>query len=336
MSFDIKLKLLRLNFKITVLFMDEDIPRRERRFYREEGTQEAEKTEKPIESKQITSSDLEDTGRREKVKMVAQKSEKSRNIAEKIADTLFGQFKKKESEEEKKKREHELAERELAKFKQKFRRQPTEQEFEQMASNIFEQLGKEKREKKETGREKEEKKGEIKKKISAKEEELEKMPAWKRRRFEREQATEETEEEKEGRKGEEKKKKEEKEKKSEEKGQAGRKGKFIRRRGREEKIEEKEEVTEEELGEKFEVEDLFKEDDGEVSEVGEENELEELEKEFEEEKQVQKCPHCKKETSEIIYCPECGEAYCEKCCKKKEKIAEKIKYYCPACGKASF
>ncbi len=45
------------------------------------------------------------------------------------------------------------------------------------------------------------------------------------------------------------------------------------------------------------------------------------------------CPNCKKPTELIIYCPECGAAYCPACAKKIEKAAGKTKYYCPKCGK---
>jgi len=55
-------------------------------------------------------------------------------------------------------------------------------------------------------------------------------------------------------------------------------------------------------------------------------------KSLEQEEKAKKCPSCGKGT-ELIYCPECGTAYCEKCAKKVEEVAGKKKYYCPKCGK---
>ncbi|MFH1256090.1 MAG: PKD domain-containing protein, partial [Candidatus Diapherotrites archaeon] len=54
-------------------------------------------------------------------------------------------------------------------------------------------------------------------------------------------------------------------------------------------------------------------------------------KEEEEEKDL--CPRCWSTPVNVIYCPECGEGFCEKCAKKAEIVPGKVKYFCPKCGK---
>jgi hypothetical protein len=44
------------------------------------------------------------------------------------------------------------------------------------------------------------------------------------------------------------------------------------------------------------------------------------------------CPSCKKETEEVIFCPECGNAFCAQCA-KTQAIAGQKKIYCPKCAK---
>ncbi|VVB99335.1 Uncharacterised protein [uncultured archaeon] len=44
------------------------------------------------------------------------------------------------------------------------------------------------------------------------------------------------------------------------------------------------------------------------------------------------CPHCNNKAEEIIYCPECGDAFCSHCAKKMEVLPGAIKYMCPKCG----
>jgi len=44
------------------------------------------------------------------------------------------------------------------------------------------------------------------------------------------------------------------------------------------------------------------------------------------------CPNCEKPTDEVIYCSSCGAAFCDSCAKAKEKYPDKVKYTCPHCG----
>ncbi len=41
----------------------------------------------------------------------------------------------------------------------------------------------------------------------------------------------------------------------------------------------------------------------------------------------EECPNCSKETDKVLYCPNCGAAFCEKCSKKQGDF-----YLCPKCG----
>lgn len=41
----------------------------------------------------------------------------------------------------------------------------------------------------------------------------------------------------------------------------------------------------------------------------------------------EECPNCKKDTDKILYCPNCGTAFCDKCSKKQGDS-----YLCPKCG----
>jgi len=77
--------------------------------------------------------------------------------------------------------------------------------------------------------------------------------------------------------------------------------------------EEKEDVGEEELGDNFSLSDL---ETGEGKESSGEG----------------KCPNCGKTAEEIIFCPECGAAFCENCA-KTERIGSEKKIVCPKCGK---
>ncbi len=45
------------------------------------------------------------------------------------------------------------------------------------------------------------------------------------------------------------------------------------------------------------------------------------------------CPNCGNQTEDVIFCPECGTAFCEKCAKRVEKIGTAKKVVCPNCGK---
>ena len=47
----------------------------------------------------------------------------------------------------------------------------------------------------------------------------------------------------------------------------------------------------------------------------------------------EKCPKCGKPAEEVIFCPECGAAFCEKCAKKVEVVGNARNIVCPGCGK---
>jgi len=46
----------------------------------------------------------------------------------------------------------------------------------------------------------------------------------------------------------------------------------------------------------------------------------------------EKCPRCGKPAEEVIFCPECGAAFCEKCAKKVEVVGNARNIVCPGCG----
>lgn len=52
----------------------------------------------------------------------------------------------------------------------------------------------------------------------------------------------------------------------------------------------------------------------------------------EEEPAEDKCPNCKRPADDIIFCPECGTAFCEKCAKKIEIVAGTKNAVCPSCS----
>jgi len=87
------------------------------------------------------------------------------------------------------------------------------------------------------------------------------------------------------------------------------------------------------------IEDLFGEEkkDGAESKggsggIGDEFSLEGLEDESEG-ISGKKCPCCKGMAQQIIYCHECGAAFCDKCAKPAEQIGSEKKFICPSCGK---
>ena len=44
------------------------------------------------------------------------------------------------------------------------------------------------------------------------------------------------------------------------------------------------------------------------------------------------CPNCKSKAEQLVYCPQCGTAFCDHCAKKVEVQQEALKYTCPKCG----
>jgi predicted RNA-binding Zn-ribbon protein involved in translation (DUF1610 family) len=45
-----------------------------------------------------------------------------------------------------------------------------------------------------------------------------------------------------------------------------------------------------------------------------------------------KCPSCGTKTKELVFCPNCGNAFCNHCAKKVEVQKESVGYTCPKCG----
>ena len=45
------------------------------------------------------------------------------------------------------------------------------------------------------------------------------------------------------------------------------------------------------------------------------------------------CPNCGNKTSHIIFCPDCGNAFCAHCAKTAVREGEMVKYTCPKCGR---
>lgn len=80
------------------------------------------------------------------------------------------------------------------------------------------------------------------------------------------------------------------------------------------------------------VEDIFAEEkkgaqSGAQKEEGEEFSLGELGE------AEQQCPKCGKQASKVVFCPECGTAFCYSCAKKVERIGSIETVVCPECGK---
>ena len=80
------------------------------------------------------------------------------------------------------------------------------------------------------------------------------------------------------------------------------------------------------------VEDIFAEEkkgaqSGAQKEEGDEFSLGELGE------AEQQCPKCAKPASKVVFCPECGTAFCYSCAKKVEKIGSIETVVCPDCGK---
>lgn len=101
--------------------------------------------------------------------------------------------------------------------------------------------------------------------------------------------------------------------------------------------------TSEELEEKDEQEEF--DDKQNVEKLAEVDELGSLEDELSDDNfdSVEKemttnlnmCPRCNNKTEELIYCPTCGEAFCNHCAKAVEVLPDSAKYTCPKCS-ASF
>ncbi|HLC78916.1 MAG TPA: hypothetical protein VJG83_00665 [archaeon] len=48
--------------------------------------------------------------------------------------------------------------------------------------------------------------------------------------------------------------------------------------------------------------------------------------------EIDECPRCKSKTADFIYCPNCGDAFCNHCAKSVEPQPDTIKYTCPNCA----
>jgi len=78
---------------------------------------------------------------------------------------------------------------------------------------------------------------------------------------------------------------------------------------------------------------------GGMEEIGELEGMEELGEEgleeiapLEEEKEANVCPKCKKPALKLIYCPKCGNAFCDSCAKERKETPVAVEYVCPHCG----
>ena len=80
----------------------------------------------------------------------------------------------------------------------------------------------------------------------------------------------------------------------------------------------------------LEIKDLLKENSSGTG-SGENNEFDLSG--FDTENTEKKCPNCENNAEEIIFCPECGSAFCKNCA-KTENIGTEKKVLCPKCGKA--
>jgi len=74
-----------------------------------------------------------------------------------------------------------------------------------------------------------------------------------------------------------------------------------------------------------------------VDELGSlENKLEDVDNfdliEQETESTENNCPNCNNKTKDFIYCPNCGEAFCDHCAKKVEVKIDSLNYTCPKCS----
>ncbi len=80
-----------------------------------------------------------------------------------------------------------------------------------------------------------------------------------------------------------------------------------------------------------EIDELAKLEDelGGGAEEGE-GEFDLVEKEFD--SAATSCPKCQSKAEEIIYCPNCGDAFCDHCAKKVEVLSDAVKYTCAKCG----
>lgn len=58
-------------------------------------------------------------------------------------------------------------------------------------------------------------------------------------------------------------------------------------------------------------------------------EIETLPQEVETDKNV--CPNCRNKAEDIIFCPECGQGFCNHCAAKVEVQQDSVKYSCPKC-----
>lgn len=93
-----------------------------------------------------------------------------------------------------------------------------------------------------------------------------------------------------------------------------------------------------------ELEELEKmERDDNVKKLASIDELSKLEKELSSagdfdlvEKEVEtthnNCPRCSNKAVDIVYCPNCGDAFCDHCAKKVEVQEDAVKYTCPKCN----
>jgi len=69
------------------------------------------------------------------------------------------------------------------------------------------------------------------------------------------------------------------------------------------------------------------------SDLGTDDDIDLIEKEVADPK-ANVCPNCNNSSSNLVYCPSCGQAFCDHCAKGVEVGTETIKYTCPKCSYA--
>ncbi len=219
-----------------------------------------------------------------------------------IAESVAGQPKKDLTKEEKEEITMQLALDEVKKFKEQHKRLPKKEEYEKIAESIYEQLH------------------DQAKRAKKAERLARKRPSKRDKKAQRDE----------------------------------KRAKRKRRRGKKDEEEEQEEaldqksalfgkmkgaakgLTQEEI-KGMSVEDLFggteKKGKGKAGQsIGDEFDLaglSNLDSSVQEERE--KCPKCGAETDEVVFCPECGTAFCENCAKKVEKLGSTKTYTCPKC-----
>ncbi len=267
----------------------EEVPRRQRRFYRQEQSENEKQQAKP--ERQVERRPLSFRGEEQQKPVQGQKNAKEKTakareqgMPEAIFDELQEQKKK-----DAKKESMKLAVNEIRRFKEEYNRLPKGNEYDEIAENIYQQI------KRQEDREKEEQRHGS---------ERQQQPGLATAIQQQAQPAA---------------------------------GKTVPEMQKMPKLDMK----------NLDVKDLFGESGSEEKELkledistGLEDELklegldegiDAFPKELETDKN--NCPNCKAKTEEIVFCPDCGTAFCAHCAKSASTEAGITKYVCPKCSK---